>query len=47
MWLRFFVFSTMIRSTDIRNPTHATIYRRSNDYPGEGLNAADSEGGRL
>ena len=30
MWLRFFVFSTMIRSTDIRNPTRATICRRSN-----------------
>src|SRR5580700_1607400 len=29
MWLSFFVFSTMIRSTDIRNPTRATICRRS------------------
>ena len=34
MWLRFFVFSTMIRSTDIRNPTRATICRRSNVIPG-------------
>ena len=33
MWLRFFVFSTMIRSTDIRNPTRGdlpTVER----YPG-------------
>jgi len=30
MWLRFFVFSTMIRSTDIRNSTRVTICRRSN-----------------